>query len=211
MKKLNKQLALIAMTFTMAVSVLSGCGKKFDAATYVKGTLDANFKNEISDDYAKLVEGGKEAVQKQYDEDLDTLVQTFKDAGCPDDILDSYKDVFVKLLKQCKYTVGEVKEDGDNFIVSVEVEPMDLDWNAMQSQSQDYLIEWIQQLEEEPTEDVIIQETFTYMLSLFEEAANAPQYKEKQTVDLNVVKGSDNVYSINTSDVDNMTQMMLGL
>lgn len=213
MKSMKKQITMAVMVFAMSVTAITGCGKKFDAAAYVKGTLDANFKNEINDDYAKLVEGGREAVEKQYNDDLEELVDTFRQAGCPEDILDSYKNVLVDMMKQCKYTVGEAKKaegSSDNYVVTVEVEPLTLDMADMQNQAASHLQEWAAQ-QENPSQEDAINETFNYMLTLLEEATKAPAYQEKQSVEVNVIKGDKNVYSVPDADMESLIQLMLGM
>lgn len=128
MKKFKSKLTVALFTMTAFVFGLTGCGANFDAKTYVKGSLDAIFKHEISDDLAKLTEGGKEEIEEDYDEAFEGIVDAFKAEGCPDSLLESYKTTMQDIFSKAKYTVGEeTKDDDGNYVVSVTSEAIIVD------------------------------------------------------------------------------------
>lgn len=210
MKKFKIAAVLLAVA-AMSVNV-AGCGAKFDAKTYVQGSLDAQFKNEISDSYAKITEGGKEAIQASYDETIEELSSLFVSMGCPEDIAEEFKTATVDLLKVCKYSVGDaVKGDDGNYTVPVEIEPIEFLTTEMQTEMQTYLEEYAAELGADATQDAIMAETFSYMLTKFQEAAANPVYGEPKTVEVHVQKTSDKLYEIPLDDQTALSNAVLGM
>ncbi len=210
MKKMKFAAALVAIA-AMAVSV-TGCGAKFDAKTYVQGSMDAQFKNEISDDFAKITEGGKEAIQAQYDENIEELNTMFIEMGCPEDMAAEFKTATQDLLKACKYTVGDAVQGEDkNYTVPVTVEPIQFMTDEMQTEMQEHLMAKVVELGEAADEETIMNETFAFMLEKFKEAAANPVYGEAQTIDVRVEEVSKNLYDIPAEDQDKLSNAVFGM
>ncbi|MGL5436148.1 MAG: hypothetical protein ACRDBO_12225 [Lachnospiraceae bacterium] len=210
MKKMKFAAALLTIA-AMAINV-TGCGAKFDPKTYVQGSLDAQFKNEISDEFAKITEGGKEAIQAQYDENIEELNALFVSMGCPDEMVDEFKVATQDLLKACKYTVGDaVKGDDGNYTVPVEIEPIQFMTEEMQAEMQAHLMQKIAELGEAADEETIMNETFAFMLDKFKEAAANPVYGEAQTIDVRVQEVSKNLYDIPVKDQEALSNAVFGL
>jgi len=216
MKNFRKKFTIAAVLTAMVVTVLSGCAKKFDATTYVKGTLDANFKNEITDQYAELVDGGREAIQKNYDDQIEMLADEIREMGCSDGLTEQYRDMYIDLFSKCKYTVSEATEDKatKNFTVSVTVEPLNLDMQGLSEQSTVYITEWMQSqdaTDPEAVQEAAMEEMFSYMLTLFQERLAAPEYLEAKTFEVHVNIGKNNIYEIPQSELEKIVEAAMGM
>lgn len=209
-----KQIKIAAVLLAIAAmsANVSGCGAKFDAKTYVQGSLDAQFKNEISDSYAKITEGGKEAIQESYDKTIEEISSMFISMGGTEEMAEEFKTATQDLLKVCKYTVGEaVKGDDGNYTVPVEIEPIQLMTTEMQTEMQEYVMQWAIEHSEEATEEGIMNETLNYILKKFQETAANPVYGEPVTIEVHVNKNSDNLYDIPMDDQNALSNAMLGM
>jgi len=216
MKNFRKKFTVIAVLAAMVATVLTGCAKKFDAATYVKGTLDAYFKNEISDQYVKLVDGGKEAIQKGHDDQIEMLLDEIREMDASDELINQYRDMYIDLFSKCKYTIGEAVEDKstNNFTVTVTVEPLKMEMEEIGTKVMTHITEWAQtqdQTDAEAYQAAGTEELLTYMLSLFQEALAAPEYLEAQTFDVHVNKGANNIYQISEDELAKVINTTTGL
>lgn len=216
MKNFRKKFTVAAVLTAMVATVLSGCAKKFDATTYVKGTMDAYFKNEITDQYAKLVDGGKEAIQKGHDDQIEMLLDEMREAGCSEGLLEQYRDMYIDLFSKCKYTISEATEDKStkNFTVEVTVEPLNMDLEGISEQSITHITEWAQSqdaTDPAAVQAAAIEEMFAYMLPLFQEKLAAPEYLEAKTFEVHVNKGTNNIYEIPMKDLEKVINTATGL
>lgn len=210
MKKMKFAAALLAIA-ALTINV-TGCGAKFDAKTYVQGSMDAQFKGEISDDFAKITEGGREAIQATYDESIEEISAQFVAMGCPEDMAADFKVATQDLLKACKYTVGDaVKGEGNNYTVPVTVEPIEFLTAEMQEEMQTYLMGRITELGEAADEQTIMNETFAFMLEKFRDSAANPVYGEPQVIDVRVEEVSNNLYDIPEEDQTALANAVFGM
>lgn len=215
MKNFRKKFIMAAVLTALPVTLLSGCAQKFDAATYVKGSLDAYFKNEITDQYAKLVDGGREAVRKSYDDQIGMMLDEVRELGASDEVAGRYREMFIDLLSKCNYTVGAAAEDKTtgNFTVNVTVEPLKIDMEEIGVKAFAHLEEWSEtqdQMEEEAYRAASTEEFFSYMLSLLREELTAPEYLEAQTFEVHVNQGTD-AYEIPQDELQKVINATTGL
>lgn len=215
MKNFKKKFTVAAVLTAMVATVLSGCAKKFDATTYVKGTMDAYFKNEVTDQYAKMVDGGKEAIQKAHDEQIEILLDDMREAGCPDHLVEQYRDMYIDLFSKCKYTVSEATEDKStkNFTVTVSVEPLNLDVEGVSEQGAAHIGEWAESqdaTDPEALQAAAIEEMFNYMLTVFKEKLAAPEYLEAKTFEIHVNKGKNDIYEVPQNELEEVFSTATG-
>ena len=129
--KMKKVLALM-LTFIFVISA-TACGgaTKFDAEAYVRGVMDANYKQKY-DEYAKArgisEKDAKAEIEDTLDEQVDTELSGLEALGdFTEEEKQEYKDMLVKIDNLAKYEVKEAKEDKDgNFTVTIEVTPSDV-------------------------------------------------------------------------------------
>lgn len=205
---MNKRKGIAAvLLFVMALTLLGGCAKKFDASGYTKSILDLCYKGETKE-YMKLTESTKEEAEAVYTENLDYMVEEFSQWDLSDDILKKYRDFFADLNKNVKYTVGEAKEDKKgNFTVEVTVEPI-LNLAESYTTFMEKIQEYTEQLQADvqnggaiPTEEEILNKEVEMYYDVLRESLDAGvHYGEAQTITVHVELNKDKVYEIPEAD-----------
>lgn len=128
----NEKVLALMLTFIFVISA-TACGgaTKFDAEAYVRGVMDANYKQKY-DEYAKArgisEKDAKAEIEDTLDEQVDTELSGLEALGdFTEEEKQEYKDMLVKIDNLAKYEVKEAKEDKDgNFTVTIEVTPSDV-------------------------------------------------------------------------------------
>ena len=106
MKKQKKMMALV-LTFLVSVMMLAGCGKKFDAKTYMQEYLDASYKHEFTE-FCKISEQTEEEAKKVYEENLDKVTEDILSAEgieFSEELFYKYQELVKKMLSCAKYNV----------------------------------------------------------------------------------------------------------
>lgn len=197
-RKIGVVITALSMVFVMA---LSGCGAKFDASAYVKSCIDVVTRCE-KEEYMKLTERTEEQAQKDYDDNMDNIMKEFETIGLSEELLAKYRDFYAELLAKTKYEVKEAKEDGDNYIVDVEVEPIMGIFDGLQDElnaaAQAYAEELLasgQSLDDAAANEWVYNTMYDMLV---ERMANLT-YGEKQTVTMHV-NLNDKIYEIPEAD-----------
>lgn len=209
MKKM-RALAL-ALVLVLSVSMLTGCGgmKPEDAKAYVKAVMDASYKGEFKA-YMEQTESTEEEAQKMYEGNVDETMKTagFSDLGLSEELNAKYRQLFLDLAKQAKYTVGEAKESGDDgFEVEVKVEP----FNAFENLDAEYtalLEDYMKSVDLSMSEEELNELAFEKMYELMSGKVASPTYGEASTITVHVVCDSDNVWSIPDKDMTELDSAM---
>ena len=186
--KMKKVLALM-LTFIFVISA-TACGgaTKFDAEAYVRGVMDANYKQKY-DEYAKArgisEKDAKAEIEDTLDEQVDTELSGLEALGdFTEEEKQEYKDMLVKIDNLAKYEVKEAKEDKDgNFTVTIEVTP---------SQGQD-----VSQADASMFQDLLIQS--------MQKSIDGNTYGDTTTIEIAVTKDSDGQYGISDSDMEKIS------
>jgi hypothetical protein len=116
--------SLVVFVIVAILSLLGG-SEDFDASGYVKATMDALMKGEVTE-YVNIVrDTTEEEVLDNYRSSFDSLVDFFEPTGLSEAQLDEVRVAYKALYKKTKYTVLEATkiEDG-NYMVEVVVEPI---------------------------------------------------------------------------------------
>lgn len=190
----KKRVALLTVCM-LVMSVLIGCGNKFDASKYVQAQMDNSYKNDSS----LVVEEGyatKEEAEQVYEDEIDTLVDNFfYGVTVSEDVEARYNELFRKMLDQASYTVGEATKQSDgSYVVSVEYKKMKVFEPAM-TKLQDNA---------ESLANSSVDEYFTAFADYMEEAIDAGlEYGDTQTMDFRVDIVS-NTYTLNTTDIETL-------
>ena len=138
MKRLQKYIVFFG-TAMLCVG-FSACSKQpdFDAQSYVKSSLDAEYHREYAD-YANLMEISEEDVKKQVEEDFnESIRQQFTSSdNITEEEIAAYTEKMAEAKKLAKYKVQDEKKDEDgNYTVSVKVEPSDVFQTLQQSSAE---------------------------------------------------------------------------
>lgn len=194
---------IITMIFTviLAMFLFTGCGmNKDDAKEYVQAVLDASYKGEF-EEYVKITDSKETEAKELYEGNMEQLMQSL---GMGDSMTDNmradYEELFQSIFAHAKYTVGEVKEIENGFLVEVQTEQLnlfkDLEDDLIKAMKND-----ISKYDEQPTEEEMDRIALENMLRLLKEKVSNPVYGEKQTVTVKVTKDEDGVISISEEDL----------
>lgn len=203
----QKKMLAIVLTFLVSVMMLAGCGKKFDAKTYMQEYLDASYKQEFTE-FCKISEQTEEEAKKVYEENLDKITGDILNAGgveFSEELVSKYQELVKKMLNCAKYNVVSAEEDKDgNFVAKVEpLLLLDGFEEEVTKAPEEYLTEIMEKMlagEEEPDEQTIYDDVMTIVYDILNEKLSAPEYGEKETVEVHIVK-KDNVYSPEQDDL----------
>lgn len=213
MKK--RRVAAAVLVAVLAVGMLGGCGKKFDAKGYTQAVLDVSYKGE-TEKYMELTDSSKEEAEAVFTDNLNLTMEAFEEWGMSDELFAKYKELIGDLIKQVKYTVGEaVETDDGNFTVDVEVEPITIfddtfaEFNAQTTEYVNELTAKVQAGEDVPSDEEIQNKVYEMYYNILREALDAGlNYGDPQTVTMHINQGDDKVYSIPEEDMvalDNLT------
>jgi hypothetical protein len=122
-KKLVRNLAIVLVVI-LSATTLVGCGgwKESDAVNYIKSALDAASKGEYKE-YAKITKQTEAEAKEEYLTGIDSAVSSFAGMGFSEGQQDDLKQMVIDLYKGFKYDVKGATKEGDNFKVTVEIEP----------------------------------------------------------------------------------------
>lgn len=199
----------------LAVGMLVGCGKKFDAKGYTQAVLDVSYKGE-TEKYMELTDSSMEDAEAVFTDNLDLTMEAFEEWGMSEELFEKYKELIGDLIKQVKYTVGEaVETDDGNFTVDVEVEPITIfddtfaEFNEQTTEYVNELTAKVQAGEAVPSDEEIQNTIYEMYYNILREALDAGlNYGDPQTITVHVNLGDDKVYSIpeeDMQDLDNLT------
>lgn len=215
MKKQNKMMAL-ALTLLIAVMMMAGCGKKFDAKTYMQEYLDASYKQEFTE-FCKISEQTEEEAKKVYEENLDKVtadILSVDGVEFSDELVSKYRVLVEKMLNSAKYNVLSAEEDKDgNYVAKVEIEPLLLlegFEEEVTKVSEDYLAEVMEKIMaggEEPDEQTIYEDIMTMVYDVLNEKLAAPEYGGKETVEVHITE-EENVYSPEQDDLVKLDEVV---
>lgn len=211
----NRSIKMIVSTMLIVAMLgISACGQSFDASGYVKSTLDAITRAEF-DKYVELTESTKEEAQAEYDDMIDMFTAEFESFNISDELNAKFGQLFVDLLASTKYTVGEAQKDGDNFTVSLTVEPIDL-YDGFDEEIeeaavafQEELLAEIELTGEVPSEEEVMERSIELSYDILKARVDAPTYKEAQSITVTVAKDADGLYSISESDLEDIVELLV--
>ena len=135
----EKKMASIVIVSLLFV-LLCACSKQpdFDAKSYVKSSLDAEYHREYAD-YANLMEISEKDAKKQIEEDFnESIRQQFASSdNITEEEIAAYTEKMAEVKKLAKYKVQDEKKDEDgNYTISVKVEPSDVFQTLQQSSAE---------------------------------------------------------------------------
>ncbi len=208
MRKGMKRVLIVGLVVAVMMT-FAGCKKKeFDAAGYVKATLDMTMKGE-TEDYIKFVGCSKEEALKDYEDTLDEAVEQFGEFGVNEEALEEFRQFSIDLYKAVKYEVKEAQKEKDgSYTVKVETEKMNVFAGAMEKfeeAAESYVEEAVAAaLEggEQLTDEKMAQDLYGKVIELFKESLANATYQEPTTVEVKVSQDDDGVWEIPEKDFE---------
>ena len=189
---------LLAALVILVMMVLSGCGMSAeDAQSYAKSVLDANYKGEFKD-YVEWTKSSEKEAKELYEENIDTTMKEsgLNDLGLSEELSANCRQMFVDMVKQAKYEVGEAKEaDDDAYSIEITVEPF-TGFDGIQDEVTTKVTEEVRNMEEIPGEEQINELFYQRMYDIMAERVKNSTFGEKESVTVHVKPDSDGVYYI---------------
>lgn len=218
MKKQKKILTMMLVAAMLAV-VLAGCGKKFDAKTYMQEYQDASYKQDFKE-FCKIADQTEEEAKKVYEENLNKITDSMlnvQGAEFSEELINKYKELVKNMLGLAKYNVVSAEEDKDgNFVAKVEVEPLlileDFEEEVTKA-SEDYIAEMTEKMlngEEQPDEQQIYNDIMGMVYDILNEKIANPEYGEKETVEVHINK-KDNLYTPEEADLVSLDETVFNM
>ena len=210
MERMRRGILALALLLLLAAMV-SGCGGGMtaeDAKEYVQAVLDASYKGEF-DSYMELTDSTEEEARSMYEGNVDATMATvgFEEMGISEDMQADYRQLFLDLAKQAKYTLGEATEIENGYEIEVTIEPF-IGMNDLENELTNILMQDLAAAAEIPTEEELNQMTMQTLYDLLSEKVASPEYGEAQTMTVRVTADSDNVYSIPEEDTTALDSAM---
>lgn len=188
----------------------------FDAAGYVKALLDMCTKGDM-DTIKNYLADDEEISQDFYSEYWEnTVMEEFSELGLSEDVLKQWQDLFQKVYKNTKYTVGEAERSGDSYTVDVSVEPIvgifdNISYALMEDEMTAYAEANAEGIANGTiTETDIYNAAFSKMAQVIEENADNLRYADPQTVTVHVDPVGD-LYQISDSDIEKTSELLVNL
>ncbi len=208
MRRGMKRVLIVGLVVAVMMT-FAGCKKKeFDAAGYVKATLDMTMKGE-TEDYIKFVGCSKEEALKDYEDTLDEAVEQFGEFGVNEEALEEFRQFSIDLYKAVKYEVKEAQKEKDgSYTVKVETEKMNVFAGAMEKfeeAAESYVEEAVAAaLEggEQLTDEKMAQDLYGKVIELFKESLANATYQEPTTVEVKVSQDDDGIWEIPDKDLE---------
>ena len=184
---MNKKRGIVSiLILSMAVMMLSGCARKFDASGYTKAVLDVCYKGE-TEQYMKLT---LQASYKEFFEDLAKNVKYTVGEAVPDKKGNFTVDVSVEPITNLQDTYEEFMTKTEEYTTQV---------------SNDIINGG-----ETPSEQEMQNKVFEIYYNILRTSIDAGiNYGEAQTVTMHVNKGNNNVYEIPEADLTALDELTI--
>ena len=187
--------------------LLCACSKQpdFDAKSYVKSSLDAEYHREYAD-YANLMEISEKDAKKQIEEDFnESIRQQFASSdNITEEEITAYTEKMAEVKKLAKYKVQDEKKDEDgNYTVSVKVEPSDV-FQTLQQSSAEVSKEKIAQGMKETDPDVFA----SVLTESVQKSLEKNSYGKTVTVKVSVEKDNSGKYGLSDTEMSKLEAAM---
>ena len=216
MKKSSR--SLIAAAILILMLALAGCGAAFDPVAFVQGGLDAAIHGDVTQEFIDSVDDvdSVEELEADYDEMLDLVTDTtlasagFTDAS--ESIRADLKDMFATVMKNTKYEVtGEYTEEGDGYTVEVTAYPLITYGKVIEDADGTLENTVLARCTESMTMEEILNIYMEEMIKAINTALSNPEYGEAQTFDIAVTMDDEGYYTVDETDVEELTNFLLGM
>lgn len=211
MKKAISLLLTLAIIFSLAA-----CGGlssfENDVATLVQGDLDALYLGRVNEDYLDLVSGTKEECEQAYQAGLEAEAEYLAYYFDIEILDDELKAELVALLQaiysHTRFTVGAVsKLDDSTYAVKLNVAPINIIEQATENFDED-MADFYAKYENADIEAMTDEGYAQYdkdwargILTMLYKALPELEYRDEQSIAIQVVKDSEGFWSISDSDL----------
>lgn len=217
-KKLISVAIAIVMTLSMGL-MLTSCGDKFDAAAYVRASLDAFKTGEISDDLVKMSSESKEELQAQVDsigDELEGAVLTgIDDKYITDDMRADARRYATEMCSAIKYEVLDDADFTDEvYTVKLNVYPMTSFNDWMDNESAAVIEEWTEKAANYTSQDDLFKDFYPALTKELADYFSNPdniKYGDAKEFAVKLEKNADGNYEPNQADLEAAFTAMFGM
>lgn len=208
MKNVMKRMIMISLMAMFMVSGLAGCSTKFDAAQFVKGALDASYKNETTKVYVDHIELDEEGLKQQYKDQVERITGIADMTDNSEETLNTFRTSFENFMRASNYTAGEAVETEEGYLVTVTIVPLNNSLGQIETEARAKLDEWIA-ANMDGINPVDITENFLlFMAEGLNHASENPVYGDPLTVEVRVIKDGSEYYEIPDEDWFSITEKL---
>ena len=223
MKKVSKSFGLLAAVCTLVV-FLVGCGApSFDAAMYVKGTLDATYLGEASKGYLELTDSTSEEIKATYHESMEIeadyflryfeIDEDYIASSMVSEVIEMYQQIYAR----SKYEIGDVTKSGDNYLVSVTIHPLDIIEKVIENDIDDIINDFYDRAEAGEFDDKTDEEIESFWARKVIDAVKARVssigYLSAETISVQVVVESETrnevLYAVSDNDLMRIDSLII--
>mgnify|MGYP004475200871 CR=1 FL=1 len=216
MKKIK--VIAIVLAAALCMGLLSGCGS-FSATELVKNNLDLIYLNQYTDDYLTRVGLDKEQADQEYEDGLAVEAEYFASTFsieldiCGDEIRQQIIDLYRQIYTHSKYEVGAESRSGDTYLVQLTVYPIDIFQKVNDEDAEAFLADMQERADAgefvNMTDDEYEVVWAQAIIDMVSARIDSIGYLDPQTISVQVVKGDDNVYSIDDSDFNRIDSLII--
>ena len=210
--------SLVAAAVLVLMLALAGCGAAFDPVSFVQGSLDAAVRGNVTQEFIDSVDDvdSVEELEADYDEMLDLVTDlTLSSAGftdASDSIRADLKDMFATVMKNTKYEVtGEYTEEGDGYIVEVTAYPLLTYGKVIEDADGTIENAVLARCTSSSTMEEILNTYMEEMIIAMNAALENPEYGEAETFEIAVMPDEEGYYTVDETDVEELTNFLLGI
>lgn len=219
MKTRTSQITSLALVFLLCASLLTGCGSSFDPQSFTKGSLDAIYHGEFSDEYMSVSGKSEAECRQEYEDGLEEESEYFAKyfdidySSCSDELkakmLDLYRDIFA----HAKYEIGNSAADGDMYIVSVTIYPIDIMQKVIDEDSEafmeDYQNKAVDGKYASMSDDELNEFWAESMIELVSKRLDDISYLDAQTITVQLVSDGGDGYVISDEDAARIDELIV--
>ena len=214
---MKKRFAIIASLMLVLAFTLASCGNNFDAAAYVRSSLDAVQSGTVSDELVGMSQESKEDLQASVDqlrtETESSLITAMGDqeSNLTDNAKKSISSAVDGLFRNMKYEVAEeATKEGDDYTVTATAYPMQCFGKFMDWMEGDFMDEWMKKATSYTSQEKLLKDMYEAGFAKLDEMVQNTEYGDGKEMTIKVVLNSDGVYEADQTDVEKFVSELLG-
>lgn len=217
MKKL-KFLSIFAV-MALCLAGLTACGGGFDPAALLKGNLDVIYLGQCDDSHLKSVNLTREEAQEYYEDGI--LVEAEYFAAYFDCEYDSLSeatqqriiDMYKQIYTHSKYEIGEVSKNGETYLVSLTVYPIDI-MSKFVNEDYETFYAGMETRYNNGEFDAMTDEEFdeawiVAVLDVIEPRLTNIGNLDPETISVQITKDTDGYYAITDNDMQRIDELII--
>lgn len=214
---MKKKLSVVISLVLALAFGLAACGNDFDAAGYVRESLNAIQTGTVSDELVGMSKESKEELQQAVD-DLKSATENSLIAGMgeqkanlTDNAKKSINTAINGLFTKMKYEVAEdVTEEDGTYTVTVKAYPMKCLGDFMDYIQGDFMTEWTKKAATYTSQKELLKDMYEDCFAKLDEMVQSTEYGDPQDMTIKVSANDEGVYEADESDVGQLVAVLLG-